>query len=105
MKAVTLTQLKNNFSALIDLVKKGKTSLLVYERKTPIIKIVFAGQDSLSIDEEFDVAALRLERAGLLRRGQKKPDSLDDVKKLRVTPKNAKADVIAALIAERNEER
>lgn len=104
MKAVTLTQLKNNFSALIDLVKKGKTSLLVYERKTPVIKIVFAGQDS-SINEEYEVAAMRLERAGLLRRAKTTPGSLSEVKKLRVIPKNKRVDIVTAVLAGRDEDR
>ncbi len=104
MKAVTLTQLKNNFSSLMDLVKKGKTSLIVYERKTPVIKIIFAGQDK-STDEEFDLVAMRLERAGLLKRAGSKPLTPGEIRKLRVTPRNKKADIVAAVLAGRDEER
>jgi len=104
MKTVTLTQLKNNFSSLIDLVKKGKTSLLVYERRIPVIKIVFAGKES-SIGGECEAAAMRLERAGLLRRASSKPGVLGELKKLRVRPKKTGVDIVAAVLAGRNEER
>ncbi len=104
MKSVTLTQLKNNFSALVDLVRKGKTSLLVYDRKTPIIRVVYAGGEE-SEDGETDVVAQRLERAGLLRRAEKRKSDFSKIESLRVTPKNKKADILAAVLAERAEDR
>ena len=104
MKAVTLTQLKNNFSALMDLVKKGKTSLLVYERKTPVIKIVYAGHDAAG-DDETDGVTLRLERAGLLRRATGTKVALEERQKLRVKPKKRGVDIVAAILANREEDR
>ena len=104
MKSVTLTQLKNNFSTLMDLVKKGKTSLLVYERKTPIIRVVFAGGENDG-DNEHDVVAMRLERSGLLRRAAKRTNNLSEVKKLRVSPRKSNVDAVEAVLANRKEDR
>jgi antitoxin (DNA-binding transcriptional repressor) of toxin-antitoxin stability system len=104
MKTVTLTQLKNNFSALIDLVKKGKTSLLVYERKTPVIRVVYAGQENSGGDED-EVVAARLERAGLLRRAPLREAALGDLRKLRVIPAKKGVDVVGAVLSNREEDR
>lgn len=103
MKIVTLTELKNNFSSLMDLVKKGKTSLLVLERKTPIIKVVYAGGGDAD-DSEHDILAARLERAGLVRRASQKPLELTELRGLRVSPKR-KVDILAALLRDREVDR
>lgn len=104
MKIVTLTELKNNFSALMDLVKKGKASLLVCERKTPIIKVVYAGQED-SQDDEHEIVARRLERAGLLKRADAKNAGIEQLRKLRVSPKKKGVDIVGAVLANREEDR
>lgn len=104
MKSVTLTELKNNFSRLMDLVKKGKTALLVFERDTPVIKVVYAGGGESS-DDRHDVIATRLERAGLLRRSERAGLSLEEIRNLRVKPKRRGVDLVATVISGRLEDR
>ncbi len=103
MKSVTLTQLKNNFGTLMGLVKTGKTSLLVFERDTPVIKIIYAGNSGKDANENLSLA--RLERAGLVQRAEETNSlSLEELRALRVKPKK-KVDVLAALLMERDEGR
>lgn len=67
MKTVTITELKNRLSALLDLVRNGST-IIVLDRNQPIAKLTSA------VDNENSEASnrlLRLERAGLIRRGTK----------------------------------
>ena len=104
MKSVTLTQVKNNFGSLMGLVRNGKTSLLIFERDTPVIKVVYAG-DSGDGDED-NLAIRRLERAGLLQRAEDNTSlSLEELRKLRVIPKKKGVDVLQALLDERQEGR
>jgi antitoxin (DNA-binding transcriptional repressor) of toxin-antitoxin stability system len=101
MKIVSLTELKNNFSSLIDLVKKGKETLLVCERDIPVIKVIWAA----SADSDREDAGLlqRLERAGHLVRGTSDSKKLR-IQDLTVRPKH-KVDLLQALLAERDEGR
>jgi len=103
MKTVSLTQLKNNFGTLMGLVKKGKTSLLVFERDIPVIKIIYAGDSN---DGGKDSLALaRLERAGLVQRATENSKiSIEEIRKLRMVPKK-KVDIVKALLDEREEGR
>ena len=103
MKKVSLTDLKNNFSSLIDLVKRGKESLLVCERDIPVIKVIWAGHDSSDVEGEDPGLLRRLERAGHLVRSNKVTRKLK-VEDLVVTP-SKKADALKALIEEREEGR
>lgn len=100
MKSVSLTEFKREFSALVDLVKKGKESLLVLERGIPVIKVT-AAADEQSDDENGRL--LRLERAGHLVRASEDRSVLD-VDKLTVRTKK-KADLLGALLRERREGR
>jgi prevent-host-death family protein len=63
MKKATLTETKNNLSALIDLVRTGET-ILILDRGRPIARIesVIAGETASEGRLE------RLERQGLIRR-------------------------------------
>lgn len=63
MKKASLTETKNNLSALIDQVRHGET-ILILDRGRPIARIesVLAGAD----EPEGRIA--RLERAGVIRR-------------------------------------
>ena len=102
MKSVSLTELKNNFGKLMALVKNGKTSLLVFERDTPVIKVIYAG-DSAAGD---DSSLARLERAGyLLRAASRDSFSVSELATLRIRPRNPKADVLGALMKNRDEDR
>ena len=104
MKVVSLTELKNNFGTLMALVKNGKTSLLVFERDTPVIKVIFAGDSG--DDTESNLAVCRLERAGLLQRAETKSHlTVDNIKKLRVVPLKKDVDIVKALLSERQEDR
>ncbi len=99
MKTVSLTEFKNNFSSLVDLVKKGRETLIISERKVPILRVVPVSQDS-----ECSHAGLldRLERAGLLLRASSEL-SLSSVNPVKAS--NGNADILATLLAERDEGR
>jgi antitoxin (DNA-binding transcriptional repressor) of toxin-antitoxin stability system len=66
MKTATITQAKNQFSALIDLVKHGET-VVILDRTIPVARLEPAkpvpGQDASG-------RLARLERHGLLKRAQ-----------------------------------
>jgi prevent-host-death family protein len=68
MKRATLTDTKNNLSALVDQVQHGET-ILILDRGRPVARLesVRGGED----DPEGRLA--RLERQGLLRRGSTPP--------------------------------
>jgi prevent-host-death family protein len=63
MKTATLTETKNNLSALVDLVRNGET-ILILDHGRPVARIVSA----LSEDVDVDGRLARLERQGALRR-------------------------------------
>ena len=63
MKTATLTETKNNLSALIDQVKHGET-ILILDRGRPVARIESAVQGP--VDAEGRLA--RLERQGVVRR-------------------------------------
>jgi len=100
MKIVSLTELKNNFSAFIDFVKKGKETLLVCERDIPIIKIIWAAQSN---DGDDNGLLQRLERAGYLVRGKEAVKKLN-IEEIVIKP-TKKVDVLRALLDEREEGR
>ena len=108
MKMVSLTELKNNFSALIDLVKKGKETLLVCERDVPVIKIVWAAHGSSDPQDANTGLVKRLERAGHLVRsaaGQHKLNIEELTVSLNNNSPDKSADILKALLDERNEGR
>lgn len=101
MKQVSLTELKNDFSSLIDLVRRGKESLVVSIRGIPVVKIISMTETG---EKQNDQAILgNLERAGHLIRASK-PMSYLDIENLTVHPKH-RIDVLSALLAEREEGR
>ena len=99
MKIATISQTKNHLSALLDRVRHGETVLIV-DRHRPIARLEPVATVRKS-DSEGRLA--RLERAGLLRRGDR---SLVD-KILRQRPPKARpgADIVEILLAERAEGR
>ena len=64
MKTATLTETKNNLSALIDQVRHGET-ILVLDRGRPVARIESAVTEAASADDRLS----RLERQGVVRRG------------------------------------
>jgi antitoxin (DNA-binding transcriptional repressor) of toxin-antitoxin stability system len=65
MRVVTITQLKNGISAIIDRVRAGE-SVLILDRDVPVARLEPVG----ALDDDARLA--RLERAGLVRRGSGK---------------------------------
>jgi prevent-host-death family protein len=64
MKTATLTETKNNLSALIDKVRHGET-IVVLDRGRPVARIESAVSESASAEDRLS----RLERQGVVRRG------------------------------------
>ncbi len=97
MKRVTLTDTKNNLSALIDQVQHGE-AILILDRGRPVarLKSVQWGDDD---DPEGRLA--RLERQGLLRRASAPPPG-DILTEAPPRPSEG-ASVLEALLAERRE--
>lgn len=97
MKMTSISDLKNRLSAFLDVVRSGE-SVMVWDRDVPVAIIErVAGQASV------DARALKLERAGLMRRpvGGR---SLD-VAALRQPAPKSSSSVVKAVIEERSEGR
>ena len=98
MKKATITEAKNQLSALIDRVKHGET-IVITDRGRPVARLVSA----LTGAEDPAGRLARLERRGGLRLATTPPPSALILKKL---PKPRKpARVLEALLDERREGR
>ena len=64
MKTATLTETKNNLSALVDQVRNGET-VLILDRGRPVARL----ESVLEGDSPSEGRLARLEREGLMRRG------------------------------------
>jgi prevent-host-death family protein len=64
MKRATLTETKNNLSALVDQVQHGET-ILILDRGRPVARL----EPALGEGDDPEGRLARLERQGLLRRG------------------------------------
>lgn len=98
MKRATLTETKNNLSALVDQVKHGET-ILILDRGRPVARLESAVDDAL--DSEGRLA--RLERQGVLRRAKRgRPDQL-----LKTRPPRPRkgSSALEALLEERRSDR
>jgi prevent-host-death family protein len=99
MKRATISQTKNQLSALLKYVKRGE-EVLILERDTPIARIVPARSGGR---EETGSVLRELERRGIVRLGKRHPNS-----KLTARlgpPPKAQGDILAALLADREESR
>ena len=99
MKKATISETKNNLSALIRRVKNGET-ILILDRDTPVARLTPVQPADEGSDEE---RLARLEKAGIIRRGTGRyPRSIleHDPPRLR---KGASA--LAALLKDREESR
>lgn len=99
MKRATISQTKNQLSALLEHVKRGE-EVLILERDTPIAKIVPV--ENLG-RRDLDARLAELERRGVIRRPRRKPDPglLDRLG----PPPKASGDILDALLKDRDEER
>jgi antitoxin (DNA-binding transcriptional repressor) of toxin-antitoxin stability system len=98
MKPVNVAELKNRLSHYLRLVRKGQ-SLLVRDRDHVIARLEPAGEGDRASGSDAERLA-RLEQQGVIRRGRGRW-SLD----LLARRPRAKADVVAALLRERDEGR
>ena len=99
MKTASISEAKNRLSALLDLVRKGET-VLITDRNRPIARL--APLDPTTRASQ-DSRLRELERTGVLRRARSHPGR-DFLKGLPPAPK-PQGDLLAALLAERNEGR
>ena len=97
MKVASITETKNRLSALLDLVRSGETVVIV-DRGRPVARLVPAVGNEDAGDDEARLA--RLERAGLIRRGNGKR-----VDRLLTPPPDVGGGVLEALLEERREGR
>jgi prevent-host-death family protein len=98
VKRATISETKNNLSALIRRVKKGET-ILILDRDTPVARLEPVRPGDASDEEKLD----RLERAGVIRRGTGKlPAAFFD----EPLPRARKgASIVKALLRDREESR
>lgn len=99
MKTATISETKNNLSALLDRVRAGET-VLILDRETPVARLEPVGP---AADAGRDARLAKLEREGRVRRGTGKASRLV-LGSLPVRPASG-ADVLEALLEEREEGR
>ena len=98
MKRATLTETKNNLSALVDQVQHGET-ILILDRGRPVARLAsVAGAED---DPEGRLA--RLERRGGLRRGNGEPPP--EILREKAPRLGEGGSALAALLAERRDAR
>ncbi|HZF10093.1 MAG TPA: type II toxin-antitoxin system prevent-host-death family antitoxin [Thermoanaerobaculia bacterium] len=98
MKRATLTETKNNLSALVDQVQHGET-ILILDRGRPVARL----ESVLGEEDDPEGRLARLERQGLLRRALA-PFSPQTLAANPPRPSDG-ASVLGALLAERREGR
>lgn len=99
MITVSITQSKNQFSALIDRVRQGE-SVLILDRKVPVARL----EPAMPLPEDSGATLVsQLERGGLLRRGTGVlPEGFLDRRLARLAEG---ASAVGALLRERGEGR
>ena len=97
MKKASISEAKNQLSALIDAAKQGE-SILLTDRDKPVARLVPVVSDELT---DRDTRIARLERAGLLRRGRK-PLPKEFLNRKMPEPAGG-VDIIAEFLAQREE--
>lgn len=96
MKSASITETKNQLSALLELVKQGQT-VIITERDQPIARIEPMGHGG----PDGDTLLLALERKGLVRRAKGAPSSAIHTE----SPARSAASILAALDEERSQGR
>ena len=95
MKRATISQAKNQLSALLQYVQRGG-QVLILDRDRPVARLVPIESASTSDGERL----LDLERRGVIRRALKRPQ-----KKLPPPVEVESADILDALLRDRDEAR
>ncbi len=98
MKTATISDAKNRLSELLQRVKRGET-ILILDRNRPVARIEPVSGMAASDHERLK----ELERTGVLRRAKRRPGA-NFIKSLPPAP-DVGADVVGALLAERDEAR
>jgi prevent-host-death family protein len=96
MKSASISQTKNQLSALIDQVRQGET-IVITDHDRPVAKLVPAHAEN---GEEATGALAHLERKGIIRRGHGAPCRLAAPLKTR-----GGASALAALLEDRDQGR
>ncbi|MGH8801949.1 MAG: type II toxin-antitoxin system Phd/YefM family antitoxin [Casimicrobiaceae bacterium] len=104
MKTATISEAKNHLSELLARVKRGE-SVLILDRARPVARLVPVGPDREGEEKRLaDRERLKeLERTGVLRRANRNAGA-NFLASLPPAPKVC-ADVVGALLAERDESR
>ncbi len=98
MKIASISIAKNTLSALIDLVRRGET-VIITDRNQPVAQLA-----PLAPGLNTDAAkVVQLERAGLIKRGR--PGPAKGLLKLLPPMPRTRADVLGALLADRDKGR
>jgi len=97
MRTATITETKNNLSALLDIVKGGET-ILILDRGRPVARL-----ESAAAAPTDEGRLERLERQGLIRRGKGRMREVIE----RITPQRTAtgASAVQALLEERRDGR
>ena len=98
MKRATLTETKNNLSALGDQVRDGET-ILILDRGRPVAKL----ESVLNAESASEGRLARLERRGIVRRSSKQASD-ELLKEAPPTPTKG-ASALDALLEERRQSR
>ena len=99
MKKATISQTKNQLSALLDQVKNGET-ILITDRGRPVARLEPVIGDPKSDD---DTRLARLERAGMIRRGHGR--AVEVILNEPLARPRKGGDILKALLDERAEGR
>jgi antitoxin (DNA-binding transcriptional repressor) of toxin-antitoxin stability system len=101
MKKVTITQFKDNLSALLARAARGE-EVIIFDRKRPFVRVValFRGDESSNQNKSVDTRLAQLEADGAISR--RKRNSLTSL--LERPRASSSASVIQAAIEERDRE-
>jgi antitoxin (DNA-binding transcriptional repressor) of toxin-antitoxin stability system len=99
MKKVTITQLKDNLSALLARAARGE-EVIVFDRKKPYVRVValYTNHEKPKGDEAEDTRLTQLEADGIVSR--RKRNSLQGL--LKGARPSSKASLVEALLEERD---
>ena len=98
MKVASISETKNRLSALLDQVRRGETFLVV-DRGRPVARLSPASPGGA---DDPGGALARLERAGLVRRGE---GSLSSIARTSPPSPVRGGDILRALLADREQDR
>lgn len=99
MKRASITEAKNQLSALLDAVRQGET-VLILDRNRPIARLEPVIRTT---GQEADARIDDLERRGILRRARS--PLAESFFKIRLPRPTGKASILEALLSERREGR